>query len=136
VIYSHHLVGVHVLLAIHPEQLADLAVLVAQQFEAEGKFLAELLVRGHGVARDPVDAHPGAPEGSQQALEVLPLERAPWRVIARVEIQHQRLPARRAQAECFAGRGGEGEIGHHAAHRHGAQDFTGSSMASRFIESQ
>src|SRR6516165_7646092 len=71
------------------EQLAHLLLRVGEQWERQRLLRRELIVRGHGVARDADDVRSGLPEGGQQIAEILRFARATGSHVARIEIDDE-----------------------------------------------
>src|SRR5688572_15115235 len=88
---THVLAAVHALLLPDSEQLAHFLVLVGEQVEREFHLVLELLVRRDAVGRNAEHHCAGFLERAVQIAERLALQRAPGRVVLRIEVQDQVL---------------------------------------------
>jgi len=98
------LLSVHVLHLDDAELLAELLVGVADEREREAHLRGEALVRLDRVARDAGDDRSRLREPVVQVAELRALGRAAGRVVLRVEVEHDRVPAVVGQRKRAGGR--------------------------------
>jgi hypothetical protein len=99
---AHDLAAVHVLLLPDPEQRCDRVIDVRAKLERKLHLVPELPVRLERVGRDAEDARARPREGGGEVAEIGAFQRAAGRVVARIEVDDETVPALAAQAKLAA----------------------------------